>query len=104
MVSCDMWFGCVSMFFPHSSLLFFWKEYMFHLMFAFSRTVVLGDGWVIVVDDMNIVIRQDHDTFFDEVAQGERRFGPHYHHEGGKTCAVTGRQFSDPRSWYERPL
>ena len=54
--------------------------------------------------DMHIVIRQDHDTFFDEVAQEERQFGPHFHHEGGKTCVVTGRQFSDPRSWYERPL
>ena len=46
-------------------------------------------GWVVVLDDRNIVTKLKNVTFVDEVAQDDRLCGPHVHHEGAEICAFT---------------
>ena len=47
--------------------------------------------WEIVFNDCNIVIRQESDTLFDEVAQEERQVDPYFHNEDVTICILTER-------------
>ena len=51
-------------------------------MLVFPKAVTPGYGWVVGLDDGNIVIGQEDDTFYNEDAREDRQVGPHFHHEG----------------------
>ena len=70
----------------------------------FSRKLLLGYGWLVVLDDYNIVVSQEDDSFFDEVAQEERPTDPQFHHDGVVVCALTERGCSDTRSMHKLPM
>ena len=62
-----------------------------HSMLTFSWTLMSDCDWEIVFNDCNIVIRQESDTLFDEVAQEERQVHPHFHNEDVTICILTER-------------
>ena len=53
---------------------------------------MLGYGWVVVIDDCNIVIWQVGDTLFDEVAQKMSPVGPYFGNAGVELCTHMGRE------------
>ena len=99
-VLCDVHGLATCACFHHSPQLFL-RAIVFVNRYSFAN-LIIGQGWEVVLDDGNIVIRQEDDFFFDEIAQEERQARPHFHHEGVEECALTGRECSDLLSKFKR--
>ena len=83
---------------------FFRDHCLAKLILTFSWTPISDCGWVIVLNDCNMVIGQESNTFFDEVAQEERQVDPYFHYEDGTLRYVSLRGCSGNPSGCKHPM